>query len=548
MLNVSTAFKEAMVAPVRRFSAIVSGTDAEAGGVFIYTHEDVIKSIEIQRVGNDSKFYGYGICQRLNLKLVDLQDIIQPAPNSALTVAIGILLPDGEIEYVNWPTFYISERHRSEEDGELSITAYDKLDEAGLYPVSVLGLEKPYTVQTVIEAIAAYLGLNDVIYTNIPTDDYALTLSYEDGANIDGTETLREMLNYCAEAVSAIYYIDNNNALKFKRLDVSGEPVATITEEDYFTLEHGDNRRISAVMHVTDLGDNVSATTGVTGTTAYIRNNPFWDNRDDIADIVEYALSCVGGLTINQYDCSWRGNLPLEVGDKIEMKQVGMDNYTESGYVVDDVITFDGSFGQKTQWSYNASDAQTEGNSSTLGEVISETIARVDKVNKTITLLASEVEASGEKSSALEVGTQTISGTVTELSKYVDETIEGINQELATIRETANAALTKDEFLLEFDKEISDGVNKVVTTTGYSFDEEGLTVSKTGSDIETTITEDGMTVYRSGDSVLVVNNEGVKAEDLHATTYLIIGANSRFEDWTSNGEPRTGCFFVGGES
>ena len=225
-----------------------------------------------------------------------------------------------------------------------------------------------------------------------------------------------------------------------------------------------------------------------------------------------------------------------------------MDNYTESGYVVDDVITFDGSFGQKTQWSYNASDAQTEGNSSTLGEVISETIARVDKVNKTITLLASEVEASGEKSSALEVGTQTISGTVTELSKYVDETIEGINQELATIRETANAALTKDEFLLEFDKEISDGVNKVVTTTGYSFDEEGLTVSKTGSDIETTITEDGMTVYRSGDSVLVVNNEGVKAEDLHATTYLIIGVNSRFEDWTSNGEPRTGCFFVGGES
>lgn len=548
MLIVSDAFKEAMVAPVRKFSAIVSGTDAEVGGLFVYTHEDVVKSIEIQRVGNDSKFYGYGVCQRLNLKLVDLQDIIQPAPSSPLTVAIGILLPDGEVEYVNWPTFYISERHRSEEDGGLSITAYDKLDEAGLHPVSVLELEKPYTVKDVIAAISTYLNLNGVVYENIADDDYALTLSYEDGANIDGTETLREMLNYCAEAVSAIYYIDNDNALKFKRLDVSGEPVATITEENYFTLEHGDNRRVSEVMHVTDLGDNVSASTGVTGTTVYIRNNPFWDNRDDIATIVEYALSCVGGLTINQYDCSWRGNLPLEVGDKIEMKQVCVDNCTESGYVIDDVITFDGSFRQKTQWSYNASDAQTDSNSSTLGEIISETIARVDKANKLITLLSSEVNGSNEKSAALEIGTQAISGTVTELSNYVDETIEGINQELAVIRESLSATMTKDEFALEFSKEISDGVNKVITSTGYSFDEEGLVVSKSDSDITTEITEDGMTVYRAGDSVLVANNEGVQAEDLHATTYLIIGANSRFEDWTYNGEPRTGCFFVGGVS
>ena len=548
MLNVSEAFKQAMTAPVRKFGAIVSVTDAEVGGISVYTHEDVIKSIEIQRVGNDSKFYGYGICQRLNLKVVDLQDVISPAPNSAITVAIGIVLPDGELEYVNWPTFYISERHRSEEDGQLSITAYDKLDEAGLYPVSVLNLEKPYTVKDVITAIANYLHLGTVVYENIAANDYALNLNYEDGANFEGTENLREVLNAAAEAVSAIYYIDNNNNLKFKRLDITGEPVATITDEDYFTLEHGDNRRISEVMHVTDLGDNVSASTGVTGTIAYIRNNPFWDNRDDIGEIVEYALSCVGGLTINQYDCSWRGNLPLEVGDKIEMKQVCTDSCTESGYVVDDVITFDGSFGQKTQWSYNASDAQTDSNASTLGEAISQTIARVDKVSKTITMLASEIDGASEKSAALEVGTQAISGTVTELSKYVDETIEGINQELAKLRESLNVTMTKDEFALEFQKEISDGVNKVVTSTGYSFDEEGLVVSKSDSDITTEITEDGMTVYRAGDSVLVANNEGVKAEDLHATTYLLIGANSRFEDWTYQGEPRTGCFFVGGES
>jgi hypothetical protein len=58
----------------------------------------------------------------------------------------------------------------------------------------------------------------------------------------------------------------------------------------------------------------------------------------------------------------------------------------------------------------------------------------------------------------------------------------------------------------------------------------------------TTITEDGMTVYRNEEAVLVADNEGVKAEDLHATTYLIVGQFSRFEDYGD----RTGCFWIGG--
>ena len=61
--------------------------------------------------------------------------------------------------------------------------------------------------------------------------------------------------------------------------------------------------------------------------------------------------------------------------------------------------------------------------------------------------------------------------------------------------------------------------------------------------MSTQITDDGMTVYRSGEAVLIANNEGVQAEDLHATTYLIIGNNSRFEDM---GSDRTACFWIGG--
>ena len=59
--------------------------------------------------------------------------------------------------------------------------------------------------------------------------------------------------------------------------------------------------------------------------------------------------------------------------------------------------------------------------------------------------------------------------------------------------------------------------------------------------------ENGISVYqpekiKNNEEVLTANNIGVDAKNLHATTYLIIGSNSRFEDYGS----RTGCFWIGG--
>ena len=56
----------------------------------------------------------------------------------------------------------------------------------------------------------------------------------------------------------------------------------------------------------------------------------------------------------------------------------------------------------------------------------------------------------------------------------------------------------------------------------------------------------GMYVTRSDEEVLTANNEGVTAINLSAKQYLIIGNNSRFEDY-SNGvdTKRTACFYIG---
>lgn len=548
MLIVSNDFKQAMVAPVRQFeaTAILRLNEDNPTETTIFTHEDKIKNLEIQRVGDNSKFYGFGICQRLNIHLVDLEDAITPISHSAIEIAMGVKLPNGETEFISYPTFYLTEKNREEEEGEISLTAYDKLDDATAHTISELTLEAPYTIKDFIAACASLLGLQGVAYEGLTEDDYMLNLSYDEGANFDGTESVRAGLNAAAEATQTIYFIDNEDKLHFKRLDINGTAVATITDEDYYTLNHSSNRRLVEVAHITELGDNVAANLGVSGTTQYVRDNPFWEMRTDIADLVERALAIVGGLTINQFDCDWRGNLPLEIGDKIDLKKVCQDGCVESAYVFDDVISYDGGYKHKTQWSYSNTEAETSANPTNIGDAINQTIAKVDKVNREITLVAGKTDENSSSISALEINTEAISGSVESIQQTVNEGFEGINSEIETLKKKVEVQITDEEVEFKVKQELENGVGKVQTETGYKFDDEGLTISKNTSEISTQITEDGMTVKKNDDTLLSATSAGVYAANLHATTYLIIGNYSRFEDYEKDGEPRTGCFWIGG--
>lgn len=89
-------------------------------------------------------------------------------------------------------------------------------------------------------------------------------------------------------------------------------------------------------------------------------------------------------------------------------------------------------------------------------------------------------------------------------------------------------------------------VESVTTRTGYRFDGEGLTISKSGTEITNLIDSTGMHVTRDGEEILTADKDGVNAMNLHAKTYLIIGKDegrSRFEDYLDD---RTGCFWIGG--
>jgi len=643
-----------------------------------------VSNIEIQRAGEDSKFFGFGVFHKLNLKLFDPDRTLTILPGEKIQVQLGLVVGDS-IEYKDFPYFYVKEVKRDENNNSLSVVAHDILDSMSEHTIEEINIAAPYTLEQFTNALATFVdgvqrtssgeaeevniipslvysgsssyGITDIIeyddyvqafyidgtvttsslaysyyrvkaqdttaklgagtykmqlkvtgnytgkiefipfsgknivvtnqdvcyftldaaasfnsmdlrlYDGASFDNVVVTIwlsqvaeeeadtkvyhslinpSYETGANFEGNETVRAALTAVAEATQTIYYMGADNLIHFKRLSDTNALDKTITKAIYSTLKSGDSHLLQTIVSSTELGENVSASASEAGETQYVRDNPFWDLREDIASIVDNAVAEAGNIAaIHAFECEWRGDPSLEIGDRIAF--ITKDDKVIYSYFLNDTLTFNGGLKQKTEWVYKTNGEQSHSNPTSLGEVIKHTYAKVDKANKEISLVAGESSANAQEIAALKINTESISASVSKVEEANSGAISSLNGEIATLTKKVEATMTSEDVKLEIKSELSNGVDKVTTATGFTFNEEGLTIAKTGSEMTTNIDEDGMSVYRDDEEVLTADNTGVTAYNLHARTYLIVGENSRFEDFTStSGEARTGCFWIGG--
>ena len=70
MRTTTNNYKSAIKAPKRILAAKVElyGSTLEA----TYTQSDAIKSVTIERVAEDSKFFGFGVTHKVNIHLIDV--------------------------------------------------------------------------------------------------------------------------------------------------------------------------------------------------------------------------------------------------------------------------------------------------------------------------------------------------------------------------------------------------------------------------------------------------------------------------------------------
>lgn len=476
------------------------------------TCADRLQDFTVERIGQSGKFFGFGIIHKLKVNLLDLDRNLTITKDNSLKVHLGI---DGAFVRP-YPTFYVDEVQRDEKTNTISIVAYDKLYGASSWKFSDLTLNDSYTFMNLASKCALKLKISSVGKRDIPATDTCFdTVIKGDGerANFVEEDNFRQIFDALSEATQTIYYLDRGDSLVFRRVNRDGDPLLTVTKSDYMDLSSGEVCTLAAICHATELGDNLTATSETaTGVTQYIRNNPLYELRRDTAYLLDNALAVVEGTQITQFTLNWFGNFLLEPVDKIAIETE--DGGTILSYVLSDVITFDGTMSESTEWVYEEDSAETGSNPTSLGDVVNQTTARVDKVNRQITLLVNDV---------------------TEKQATTDSELKTIKEAQTSFTQTAN------DITLRVESIETDGVTKVDTGTGFTFNEEGLRINKDNSGIENLLDNTGMYVNQDGTQVLSANEEGVKAKDLHAVTYLWIGSHSRFEDYEGG---RTGCFWI----
>lgn len=167
-----------------------------------------------------------------------------------------------------------------------------------------------------------------------------------------------------------------------------------------------------------------------------------------------------------------------------------------------------------------------------------------DKVDSVESSLHNEII---EQSTTLKRDTQQIAMSASETVKTeLAESITDVNNSVSELSKKVDMKLDADGVNIAIERMMLNGVDQVVTKTGYKFGADGLEISKTGEEMANCLDNTGMYVTRSGSEILTANNKGVNAKNLHAKDYLIIGeeeGRSRFEDYGIN---RTGCFWIGG--
>lgn len=128
-----------------------------------------------------------------------------------------------------------------------------------------------------------------------------------------------------------------------------------------------------------------------------------------------------------------------------------------------------------------------------------------------------------------------------ELMAQISRTETGLSLEVAKLQQKVDLTMSAEDIRITVRDAVA-GVNSVTTETGYTFNAEGMRIAKDGEEIENLLDNSGMYVNRDEENILTANNEGVKALNVTVRKYLVVGKNSRFEDY---GSDRTACFWIG---
>lgn len=427
----------------------------------------------------------------------------------------GVKAPgDMDYSYIQYGTYIVKEKKYDEEQGTELLECYDLMllsmtpyDLAMEYPLEITEETPAITVKDLLDAICGRFGWAKRYTTFINSDKVI------DREKYDASYTFRDVLDeisqvaggmiaFVGDELDVIYPTDNGGVidssnLKTLKMGAVYGPINSVVlsrspQEDNIYRRDDDSIEANGLTEIR------------------IENNQIMDSHRE--DFIDNILGALRGLRFELYELESFGIGYLNLGDLFTIQTPDGESHTAL-MLCDDLEITQGlsetsrlEAPESTETDYTAA-SETD-------RVLNKTILKVDKQAQEITAVVTKVE-------------------------NIDSTVSGIETKVTRI---AEVMMDSDSVDIKISSAIG-GIDSITTSTGYTFDQDGLHIQKSDEEMENLLDNTGMYVNRGSDNILTANNEGVDAINLKSRQFLIIGANSRLEDYDYN---RTACFYIGG--
>ena len=428
MKNASAAFMSAMASPSRMIRGKVVVVDG--GLTSEYGYANKLQSIEQEVSAVKGKMFGAVVSYKSTIKLIDVKNVVQVNVGAKASPQIGI---NGEL--LPMTPVYISSNTFDEVKGIRTLIGEDAIGFTDKYIWNDIkgDLGNTFIIQDVFAAIASKIGTEFMITGELPNINAVYTKAT---FNVNGDETLRQILTAAAEATGAMVFINGNGKMEIKML--SNTIALAIDKNVQFDLSTEPSSSLSGIISINELNDMISVGNN-SSYVSVISVNPFIDPTDDSSQgkLQNLFVKCQGN-TFYPYKLKWRGNPALEIGDKIRLTL--RDGSVIDTWYLGEKVKYTGGMSAESSWEADESEKPEVG-SQTISDTTRRTMAKVDKANQKITLLTEASGEQGQKISQLEVS------------------LDGIRTEVSEVSSTANAAMTKATTV----EQTVDGISNTVT-------------------------------------------------------------------------------------
>ena len=512
----------------------IVGTD------IVLTERDIISSDyeDFRYVDSDSICIGQFVARVLKGEISTYRTSFI-LDNKEIKVSFGVKIGNNEPTWYSLGNFLITKAELNDVNDKVSFEAMDYTKKFNkeftttnvTFPCTALEL-----AQAVCEQCNVTLGTTDFTNSDFVIDNN----QYTEG---DSCRKVMQDIGKLAYSWVRIGW-DNKCYIDYAVDNATPDEYNTIRNNKYYNLslqkeKFGPVNRVVIGMKDVE-GENV-----VVEDTESIEKNGLWeikiyDNNltytPELRNQVKASANRLFGLTYTPIDMTTVGH-PWLLG-KEHIAVVDMNENTVLTYPFDRTMSYNGHIKTKIQSKMDSRTETTYPNNGSYENELRKTRIIVDKQNGTISEITSDMEK--------------IDVTVNNNYQEIQNKFNGYTPVEKTVEiETSVVRLQEDTYTkTQIDTKLTDGsVTKVMSTSG-TFDSNGLTIEQTNAKTKGNFNARGLTVIDNTSSVSEKllfagydeerNETVVDTANINVTHYLVIGENSRLEDY----EDGTGVFDI----